>query len=244
MACYFAADTHLGLRLGESPREREVRFVRWLQKIETDCDELFLLGDIFDFWFEYWLVVPKGYVRVLGQLAGMVDRGVRVHFFPGNHDQWMHKYLEREVGLRLHFDPYELMTVDGTRLLVGHGERFWNGGGWIQRIFHNPVVRFLFHHNVHPDLAILLGNLWSKKSRKRHDSREHRFAGEEEPMVIFARKYVQENPVDYIVCGHLHTPVHYPLNDTSSLIILGAWFEPSALVARLEHGKMELIPAD
>lgn len=189
---------------------------------------LFLIGDLFDFWYEYKRVVPKGFVRVLGKLAQMSDRGIEIHLFTGNHDVWMFDYFEKELGVRVHDKPRTFL-LNGKLFYIMHG----HGAGVKDRklllmhaVFHSKTAQFLFSRLVHPDFAMRFGHNWSLHNRRsRHIS--HEFKGEKEPVVSFAREYLNTHihPVDYFVAGHLHTPVEYPLNGRSTLIVLGEWIE-------------------
>ena len=226
MAYYFASDTHIGLTLDGRPVESERRLMAWLEKIEKDADAVFLLGDIFDFWYEYKRVVPKGFVRLLGRLAEMTDRGMQIHFFPGNHDMWIRDYFERECGLIVHREGLST-ELYGKRIYMAHGDAVGYGGAKVasmQRVFRSRTARRLFSALVHPDAALKFGQGWSQGSRARKNI-AHAFRGEEEGVVKFAREYLAaEDPdVDYFVFGHLHCPAEYPLTERSTLYVLGEW---------------------
>lgn len=242
MAYYFASDVHLGLSFrGDDPLERERRFVAWLDAIEADCEALFLVGDIFDFWFEYKRIVPKGFTRTLGKLSAMCDRGIPVHFFVGNHDLWVGTYFQQEVGMQVHLKP-EIFELQGKRVFVAHGDGLGKIGDWkyktLRSIFHSKTLRWIFSGLLHPNLMMRFGAWWSAKNRHGRDGVSHGFRGEGEPIVCFARVYVssQDDPAqvpDYFVCGHIHTPAVYRLSDKSEVVILGEWIErPTAGVMR------------
>ncbi|MCH5306133.1 MAG: UDP-2,3-diacylglucosamine diphosphatase [Rikenella sp.] len=247
MAYYFASDIHLGLVYnGADPRERERLFVSWLNAIQGDCEGLFLVGDLFDFWFEYRYVVPKGFVRTLGKLAELCDRGIPVHFFVGNHDLWIGDSFAREIGMIVHTRP-ALFELNGRTVWVAHGDGLGKSGDWryalLRRIFHSRFLRRIFSALLHPNLMIRFGRWWS--SHNRHGRKEgvaHRFRGEEEPIVQFARTYVAAHPeTAYLVCGHMHTPVVYPLGGRSSVAILGEWIEHPVYGRLSDAGELELI---
>lgn len=247
MAYYFASDIHLGLSYnGADPREREERFVAWLDAIRGDCEGLFLVGDIFDFWFEYRRVIPKGFVRTLGKLAEFCDSGIPVHFFVGNHDLWVGDYFAREIGMTVHLEP-TVFDLCGRRLLIAHGDGLGKIGDWkyalLRRIFHSRFLRRFFSAVLHPNVMMRFGHWWS--SHNRHGRKEgvaHRFRGEEEPVVRFARTYIADHPeTAYVVCGHIHTPACLRLSDRSSVVVLGEWIE-HPVYGRLDAtGTLELI---
>jgi len=230
---YFASDTHLGLRTSDiNPREKEARFVQWLQSI-NDCTELFLLGDIFDYWFEYGHVVRKGYVRLLGQLASMSDRGVKIHFFAGNHDLWHRDYFSSELGIELHLHD-EIFERNGKRILLSHGDALGGKLSLLGMIFRSRTLRWPFERFVHPDLSMRFGNAWSLHNRLSR-SVSHPFRGEEEPLVKCARKVLAgDSNLDYIVCGHIHIPLDYSLNERTRLIVLGQWVIGDPVVAMMD----------
>ena len=168
---YFASDIHLGAGDPAAAREVERRFVAWLDRAGRDAESIFLVGDIFDFWFEYRRVVPKGFVRTLGKLAELTDWGVRVVFLTGNHDMWVGDYLTRECGVEVYTAP-QLLTLGGRRIFVAHGDNMNIDGQpmlrLLNRIFRSRTLRWLFSWGVHPDWAMRFGHWWSGKSRKRH----------------------------------------------------------------------------
>lgn len=241
---YFASDTHLGLRLDKNSHTRERVFVDWLESIRHNAKEVYLVGDIFDFWFEYRRVVPKGFVRTLGKIAELTDAGIKVHFFTGNHDMWVLNYFERECGMVVHYRG-ELIQHAGKKILVAHGDnlnvknkpmlRLMNG------IFRSNFARFLFRHLVPPNWAMSLGHWWSGKSRK-SKAIKIPFRGEEEFLVQYAREWVDTGlPIDYFVFGHIHTAVDYPLNERSRAIFLGEWIEEPHYAVLDEEGNMKLV---
>ena len=196
---YFASDMHLGLPPAAETAGRERLLIRWLREAATDAEAIFLVGDVFDFWYEYRRVIPKGFVRLLGTLAELTDRGIAIHFFTGNHDMWAYDYLERECGVQVHATPLE-MTCYGKRLFITHGDDITarEHGFWTRRMngcFRSKTMRWLFSHLLHPDRALRFGHAWSSHSRK-SKAVAHRFLGEAEPMVHFARQYATSNPVD------------------------------------------------
>lgn len=247
MAYYFASDIHLGLSYkDEDPGLRERRLVEWLHSIRSDCQGLFLVGDIFDFWFEYKRVVPKGFVRTLGVLADMCDNGIPVHFFPGNHDLWVGDYLSREIGIEIHATP-RIFDIDGTRIFIAHGDglgksdwQYW----LLSHLFHSRVLRLLFSRLIHPDMALRFGQWWSTGNRHSRADVGHTFRGQDEPIVRYAQKLAADNPdLRYVVCGHLHTPVVFPIGESGhpcDLVVLGQWIT-RPVVGRLSDGDLSLV---
>lgn len=226
---YFASDIHLGLPAGIDPEKRERLFVQWLDLAAQDAEAIFLVGDIFDFWYEYRHVVPKGFTRTLGKFSELSDRGIPIHFFGGNHDIWTFRYLHDECGLTLHHDPYTLFELDGRRVVIGHGDVLGprpRGQRILSAVFRNQLLRTLFSA-LHPYWAISLGHGWSQSNRASRPV-SHKFRGEEEPIVRFAHRYQQEHPTapaDLFVCGHIHCAELYPLQEGGTIAFLGEWIE-------------------
>lgn len=226
---YFASDIHLGLPAGIDPEKRERLFVQWLDQTAQDAEAIFLVGDIFDFWYEYRHVVPKGFTRTLGKFSELSDRGIPIHFFGGNHDIWTFRYLHDECGLILHHDPYTLFELGGRRVVIGHGDVLGprpRGQRILSAIFRNQLLRTLFSA-LHPYWAISLGHGWSQSNRASRPV-SHKFRGEEEPIVRFAHRYQQEHPTapaDLFVCGHIHCAELYPLQEGGTIAFLGEWIE-------------------
>lgn len=223
---YFLSDIHLGAPVLNNHREREAQLVRWLEEIRPTCGALFLLGDIFDFWFEYKRAVPKGYIRFLAKLCEYTDQGIPVHFFTGNHDIWAFDYLPRECGIILHTHN-EIFRINGKRLLVGHGDALNpkdRGYLFLYRIFHNRFLQKCFRW-LHPDLGILLAQKWSAHSRLGNGKIEaDTFRGEEqEEIVRFCKETLKQEQVDYFIFGHRHIPTELSLPAGSKYINTGDW---------------------
>lgn len=241
---YFASDMHLGLDHGTSSRERERVLVQWLDEVAKDAEAIALVGDVFDFWFEWRRVVPKGFTRLLGKLSELTDRGVRVHFFTGNHDLWAQDYLEKECGVKVHTRP-EVFEAYGKRVFVAHGDKLYLSGDRplrvrvVQYFFYSRLWRALFSTLVHPDLAMRMGLAWSRRNRK-SKAVAHRFAGEEEYLIRYAREYSKCLPVDYFVFGHLHSPVEHPLGNDRQVVVLGEWFDRPSYAVLTPDGKIKL----
>jgi UDP-2,3-diacylglucosamine hydrolase len=226
---YFASDFHLGVPDYAHSLEREHHLVAWLDSITDDVSELFLMGDVFDFWFEYKTVVPKGYVRLLGKLAAMADSGIRIHLFKGNHDLWAFNYLEKEIGIQLHRKP-EILEFSGKKFFLAHGDGLGpgdNGYKFIKSIFENRFNQFLFKW-LHPDIGFQMGLFFSRRSRIANIARERRadykLEIEKEMLYTFSKETSEQNPtIDYFVFGHRHVPVDVALSDKTRLILLGDW---------------------
>ena len=225
---YFVSDVHLGLQAFD-PADREARFVSFLRGLPQETDALYMLGDIWDFWYEYRDVVPKGYVRVLSALQDLMDRGVKVYFFNGNHDIWTYSYFE-ELGMKKLTQPC-VVDIAGKKFCLGHGDGLGPtpfGYRVIKYIFNNRVVQRLFS-TLHPWIAYRIGNIWSKHSRLSHNE-HYEFKGEQEPLYQFAREYSQEHEVDYFIFGHFHATVDQSLPSGSRLLLLKDWISSSPYI--------------
>jgi UDP-2,3-diacylglucosamine hydrolase len=221
---YFASDFHLGAGSYATSREREERLVRWLDTIKADAAEVFLMGDVFDFWFEYKTVVPKGYVRFLGKLAELADRGIKLYLFKGNHDMWMFDYFERELGAVIISDEL-VIERNGKEFYLHHGDGLGPGDGKykiLKKIFRSKICQWLFAR-VHPNLGIGIANYWSRHSRIAGLSNQHRINVEQEWLVVYCRELLKTHFYDYLIFGHRHLPLNVQLNDKSSYINLGEW---------------------
>lgn len=231
MQYFFVSDVHLGLDLeGYSAVEREERFIVWLSFVESellkDGGALFLLGDIFDFWFEVKEYMPTRYINVVAKLRSMTLNGVDIEFFRGNHDTWCNGLFET-IGIKVNSGVVTKELL-GKRVVLGHGhgvniEESSLSYRLLYSIFNSKVAYAICSRLVHPDLLYKFGNLWSRSSRLSKKI-SHQFRGESEMVVKFARKMIKETPdIDYFVFGHLHTPITYQLTNVSTLYILGEW---------------------
>jgi UDP-2,3-diacylglucosamine hydrolase len=219
---YFISDVHLGAPALKDNAEREKRFAGWLSEVSRDAAAIFLMGDIFDFWFEYKKVVPRGFTRVLGKISEITDQGIPVHFFTGNHDIWVFDYLPEETGMEIHRDSYttELM---GKRFYLAHGDGLdENDKGYLllKKIFTNRLLQWLFAR-LHPNFAFSLAHRWSKSSRL--SKKETGFNAEEEGMFRFATAVLEKEHFDYFVFGHRHRMADIPMKDRTRFILLGEW---------------------
>ncbi len=222
---YFASDLHLGIPDKEKSLAREKRFIRWLNEIKNDAACIFIVGDLFDFWFEYNKVVPRGYVRILGKLAEIRDSGVLIYFFTGNHDQWMNNYFEKELNIPVYHKPIEA-EWNGKKFFIGHGDGLGKGDyGYkiLKRLFHSSFARWIFAR-LHPNFGIWLGNYWSRNNRLINGVEQEKFLGEEKEWLIgFAREKLKTKKIDYFIFGHRHLALDYKLNEQSRYINLGDW---------------------
>ncbi len=212
---YFASDIHLGAGIAEESRQREHRFVEWLERVSLDAEAIFLCGDIFDFWFEYDKVVPKGFTRTLGALSRITDRGVRVVFMTGNHDMWVGEYLREECGLELYTTP-QIFELSGKRVYVAHGDNLKVCSDWrlrfINKLFRSNAIRSLTRIFIHPNLLLRFGAWWSGSSRQRHKSRDedNTIDGKGiQTLIDYARERESLAHCDYYIFGHLHQHVRY-----------------------------------
>ena len=221
---YFVSDLHLGggSDAAEASR-RERRFVAWLDAAAADAEAIFLLGDLFDFWFEYRRVVPKGFVRTLAKLAELSDRGIRIVLFTGNHDQWVRDYFQQECGIELYTRPQKIL-LHGQSLYLAHGDHMGVGREprLLNAIFRSRVLRWLFAWGVHPDLAMKFGLWWSRQSRKSHLRRGPADPAVTDALIGFARNYAQTHRIDHFVFGHMHVARDFRDGDLHT-VHLGAW---------------------
>ncbi|MCX6241128.1 MAG: UDP-2,3-diacylglucosamine diphosphatase [Bacteroidetes bacterium] len=227
---YFASDFHLGIPDHKQSLEREKKLVQWLVKVREDAEEIFLMGDLFDFWFEYKTVVPRGYTRMLGMLAEIADTGIPVHLFRGNHDMWALSYLQEEIGLQLHREP-EFRTFNGRNFYLAHGDGLGpgdHGYKFIKKVFASPLNQWLFRL-IHPDLGISMALFWSRKSRyaalqkeKKEEERNLRLINER--ILFHSEELIKQNPgLDYLIYGHYHYPVETRLSQKATQVVLGDW---------------------
>jgi UDP-2,3-diacylglucosamine hydrolase len=222
---YFLSDFHLGAPNEVESRKREDRLVRFLQDARKDAGVIFIVGDIFDFWFEYKTVVPKGFVRILGTLAQIADEGIELHIFTGNHDLWMQDYLSKELNAKLYFEPQEF-TIHNKQFLIGHGDGLGpgdNGYKRLKKIFTNPICQWLFRW-LHPDAGIQLANYFSRKSRAKTGNADELFLGEDkEWLILYTKEQAKIRAIDFFIFGHRHYAMDFKINEKSRYINLGDW---------------------
>lgn len=244
---YFVSDFHLGAPHEEASRKREKRILQWLDKIAPDAEYLFLLGDIFDFWFEYAEVVPKGYVRLLAKLAFLSDAGVEIRFFPGNHDMWTFGYFEKELNWKVYKGP-QRFEIGHYGFYLGHGDGLGpgdNGYKRLKKIFSSPLCQRLFAF-LHPSLGMGIARFFSRKSRAKTGIQDAHFESiEKEMLVHFCRNYLKEQapsdrPIHYFIFGHRHLPLDIELSEQTRYINTGDWFRYDTF-AEFSQGELRLI---
>ncbi|WP_321348788.1 UDP-2,3-diacylglucosamine diphosphatase [uncultured Draconibacterium sp.] len=223
---YFVSDVHLGAPALNNNREREILFASWLDSISTDVAELYLMGDIFDFWYEYKKVVPRGFTRILGRLADLTDQGIPVHFFTGNHDMWVYDYLAEETGITVYHD-YIIREIYGKKFFLAHGDGLDasdKGYIFLKKIFTNNTMRWLFSR-LHPNLAFTIAHKWSASSRLSNADYEKDFMANRDGMYKFAADFLATNPIDYFIMGHRHQLVNEKMNEKTRFVLLGDWIK-------------------
>jgi UDP-2,3-diacylglucosamine hydrolase len=222
---YFASDNHLGAPTQADSRPREKKFVAWLEEVRHDAAAIFLLGDLFDFWFEYKTVVPKGFTRTLGKLAEITDSGIPVYYFVGNHDLWMNGYFEEELNIPVYHKPREY-TFNGSTFFIGHGDGLGPGDKGYKRmkkVFTNPIAKW-FYRWLHPDWGVKLAQYMSVKNKLISGEEDIKFLGEDkEWLVQYSRKKLEEQHRDYFIFGHRHLPLEIDLGKGSKYVNLGDW---------------------
>ena len=224
---YFLSDFHLGAPNASISLEREKKIIAFLNEIVTDAKQIFILGDLFDFWFEYKKVVPKGYVRILGKLAEITDRGIPVHFFVGNHDMWMKDYFQKELNIPVYFEPTSF-EFNGKQFLIGHGDGLGpgdHGYKFIKKVFRNKIAQTLFGI-IPPFIGMNLADYFSRKSRAKTGQSDEVFLGEDkEWLVTYSKDVLKKTYYDYFIFGHRHLPIDLKLDEKSRYINLGDWIK-------------------
>jgi len=241
---YFASDVHLGAPALNNNRERENLFVQWLDSIKHSTEKLYLLGDIFDFWFEYKRTVPRGHTRFLGKLSELSDLGVEIHFFTGNHDFWTFDYLKNECGITIHHNT-EIINLKGKKFFLGHGDGLGNydkGYKILKKIFNNKFLQWCFHH-IHPNIGIWIAHKWSEHSRLKENGKVEAdaFRGEDkEWLILFSKDELKKEHYDYFIFGHRHYPVDIKIGNNTRYINLGDWITHFTY-AVFDGDKLELV---
>lgn len=222
---FFASDFHLGVPSHAESVDREKRIVAWLESIKKEAHSIYLLGDIFDFWFEYKHAVPRGHLRLLGKLAELRDAGIPIIFFTGNHDMWMFDYFTKELGIPVYREP-QLLEVGSQKLLIGHGDGLGPGDRFyklLKKFFNSKICQWLFAR-LHPNFGIGLANFWSHKSRISNMKREEKFNGEDnEFLLTYCKELEQSKHHDFYIFGHRHLPLDLKVGGGSRYINLGEW---------------------
>lgn len=230
---YFASDFHLGMDSQvSSSREREQLIIRWLDSIIDEAGQLYILGDLFDYWFEYRKVVPKGFVRILAKLAQFTERDIPLHIFTGNHDMWMFDYLENEIGAHVYQEPI-VRELGGKQFFLGHGDGLGpgdHGYKFIKKVFRSKVNQWLFAR-LHPNFGIGLMQRFSKTSRDSQDEQNKFLGADKEWLVQFCEEHLKKEAIDYFIFGHRHLPIDHQLSKPSARYInCGDWLSHNTFV--------------
>ncbi|HNZ44114.1 MAG TPA: UDP-2,3-diacylglucosamine diphosphatase [Bacteroidales bacterium] len=221
------SDCHFGIPDYHSSLAREKKFVAWLDMIKADAAEIYILGDLFDFWFEYKTVIPKGYTRLLGKLAELTDNGIKIHLFTGNHDMWMFRYFEQELGIDISRKPV-VKEINGLKILIGHGDGLGPGDyGYkmIKKIFASKTCQWLYAR-LHPNFAMGLGLFFSRRSRLARGDIDRIYKGDNgERLIVYAKEMLKKEHFDLFVFGHRHLPIDLKIGENSRYINLGDWLQ-------------------
>ena len=238
---YFASDFHLGAPSHEKSREREDKIVRWLSSIQDSAQEIYLVGDLFDFWFEHKFTIPKGFIRLQGKIAELTDAGIPVNVFTGNHDMWMFDYLPKEIGIQLYREPI-VLEYNGKKFFIGHGDGLGPGDKsykFLKKVFANKFCQWCFAR-LHPNFSFWLANTSSKKSRLHTSVDDEKYLGDDkEWLAIFCRETLEKEHFDYFVFGHRHYPIDIIVGENSKYINLGEWMNYHTY-AEFDGEKLEL----
>ncbi len=238
---YFLSDFHLGAPDKAKSLVREKKIVSFLDSIKSEASEIFVLGDLFDFWFEYSRVVPKGFVRILGKLAELTDQGIPVHFFVGNHDMWMKSYFQEELNIPVYFHPKEFVLQE-KQCLIGHGDGLGPGDTkykMMKKVFRSPISQWMFGV-LPPYIGIGIADFFSRKSRAKTGASDEVFRGEEnEWLVTYSKDMLEKKHYDYFIFGHRHLPLDIKLNENSRYVNLGDWIKYNSY-AVMENGELRL----
>jgi UDP-2,3-diacylglucosamine hydrolase len=221
---FFVSDQHFGLEEPKPSLWREKLFVKWLDEVKSQAEAIFILGDMFDYWYEYKRAVPKGFVRVLGKLAELTDAGIPIYFFVGNHDMWMIDYLEKEIGIQVYYQP-EKFTINGQSFLIGHGDGLGPGDKNFKRLkklFTNKLAQWSFRW-LHPDIGLKLVKYLSQKNKLISGNYKDVFYEENESLFMYAKDYLKKEQINYFVFGHRHLALKMPINEQSVYYNTGDW---------------------
>lgn len=235
---YFASDFHLGAPNETESKIREKRIIRWLDSISNDAAAIFLVGDIFDFWFEYGEVIPKGFIPFISKISQIREQGVPILFFTGNHDLWMKDYFTRELGIPVYHHPI-VLSVEGKKILIGHGDGLGQGDNsykFLKTVFTNPFANWLFRW-LHPDLGVKLAKAWSSRSRITNMGKnENRFMNEDEWLWQYCKDLESRFHHDFYIFGHRHLPLELPVGEKSTYFNLGEWVSQNTYLEFDEAG--------
>jgi len=223
---YFISDIHLGAPALSDNKERELLFAQWLDEIQNDVEELYLMGDVFDFWYEYKKVVPRGFTRILGRIANLTDSGIPVYFFPGNHDLWAFDYFSSELGVTVYHEGI-IKEISGKKFFLAHGDGLDaadKGYIFLKKIFTSKTSQWLFSR-LHPNFAFKVAHDWSKSTRLAKIDLHEVFDAHNDGMYKFAGDFLKNESVSYFIFGHRHIPVNTKINEKTSFVLLGDWIK-------------------
>ena len=226
---YFASDFHLGAPNKGESRIRERKIIEWLEQVRKDASAIFLVGDVFDFWFEYSHVIPKGFTRFLGKLAEISDSGIPIYLFSGNHDLWYKDYFTEELSIAVIHDPISI-EIGKTSFYIGHGDGLGKGDRSfkaIKRLFKSGLAQWMFRW-LHPDIGVSIANFWSRSSRSKSLSKDEKFLGEQERLFQYAKDVEQTRHHDFYIFGHRHLALEMQISDQATYINLGEWFKSNS----------------
>ena len=221
---YFASDLHLGLPDYKSSLVREKHFVKWLDMIKKDASEIYLVGDVFDFWYEYKKVVPRGFTRLLGKLSEITDSGIPIHYFTGNHDVWVYDYLPMETGVIVHRQPF-VIERNNKRIYIAHGDGLGPGDKsfkLLKKIFTSGFLQWCFSR-LHPNFSLWFGQNWSLSRRYSHGKVPEYYGDDKEWLVLYSKDRLTEQHYDYFIYGHRHLPLEIQITENSKFVNLGDW---------------------
>ncbi|MEE2700128.1 MAG: UDP-2,3-diacylglucosamine diphosphatase [Bacteroidota bacterium] len=238
---YFASDFHLGVPTHTKSLEREKHIIAWLDSIKENAKSIYLLGDIFDFWFEYKTVVPKGHIRLLAKLSNLVDEGIEINIIRGNHDMWMYDYLPKEIGVNI-LEEKSILSENGKNIFLAHGDGLGPedvGYKLIKKVFSSKICQWFFAR-LHPNFGVCIAQFWSKKSRIANQEKPDPFLGEEKEWLIsYCKRKKKEINIDYFVFGHRHLPLEIEIDQKTKYINLGDWIHHNSY-AVFDEGKLKL----
>ena len=238
---YFASDLHLGAPNYSQSLIREKLFVQWLDEVKNDALEIYLVGDIYDFWFEYKTAVPKYFSRLHGKLAELTDAGIKITFFSGNHDMWMFNYYKEELNIEIVHRPIEIV-IQNKLFYIGHGDGLGPkdyGYKFLKLFFRSGICQFLFSW-IHPDIGIGLANFWSRRSRAKTGTKDAQFFGDDEWLLQYSKDILKTKHIDYFIFGHRHYPLDLELSKNSRYINLGDWIQYFSY-AKFENNTLSLL---
>jgi UDP-2,3-diacylglucosamine hydrolase len=240
---YFVSDMHFGVPDRLSSLRREKLFVSWLDHIASEASDIYIMGDMFDFWFEWKHVIPKGYIRLFGKMSQLSDMGVRFHFFTGNHDMWMFSYFQKELGAVIYRKDL-MIEIQNKTLYISHGDGLGPGDyGYkiIKKLFRNPIAQWLYAR-FHPNFAVWLALFFSRKSKyaniRKNETNKHRTRKLTDSQIVHSKKILNTQKIDFFVFGHQHTPVYEQITESSVLFNIGNWLTDFTFL-KMQKGQIE-----